>query len=58
MKRKSLSGISALIVALLFVGAIFVPAVSADENNLDAVWSSERQSGGQECRIGEKSLSL
>jgi len=29
MKTKSLSGISALIVALLIIGAIFVPAVSA-----------------------------
>lgn len=29
MKTRSLSGIGALIVALLFVGAIFVPAVSA-----------------------------
>ncbi|WP_292730591.1 hypothetical protein [Methanoculleus sp.] len=51
MKRKSLSGISALIVALLFVGAIFVPAVSADENNLDAVWSSEGNLVGKNVEL-------
>jgi len=33
MKPKVLSGISVLIVTLLIVGAIFVPAVSANENS-------------------------
>lgn len=40
MKTKFLSGISALFAALLIAGAAFVPAVSADENDLGDIPSS------------------
>lgn len=40
MKPKYLSGIGALFAALLIVGAIFVPAVSANENNLEGTCPS------------------
>jgi len=42
MNTKFLSGISALLAALLIVGTIFVPAVSANEDTLENI----RPSGG------------
>jgi len=51
MKPKVLSGISVLIVTLLIVGAIFVPAVSADEINPGAIDGTGDDGGTPEVGV-------